>query len=82
MSAATMDMRDGHTYHNYCVSSLVNGREDGRDKSGESATIFLDSSETLPIDPATRTWQPRHRVAPRASILDVICAIYAQSLFQ
>ena len=42
-----MSVRDMHTHHYYCVLGLVNGREDGRDNGGESATIFLDSSETL-----------------------------------
>jgi len=80
MSVAAMDMRDRDMYHYYCVLGLVNGREDGRDKSGESATIFLDSSETLPIQPASRTWQIRHRVASTTSALKLISVISTRSL--
>jgi hypothetical protein len=80
MLVVAIDMRDRHTHHYYCVLCLLNGREDGRDKSGESATIFLDSSESLPFNPASRTWQPQYRVVPEASITTLILAFSNRAL--
>jgi hypothetical protein len=68
-------MRNMYTHHYYCVLCLLNDSEDDRDESGESATIFLDSSETLPFNPASRTWQLQHRVIPKTTILTFVSAI-------
>jgi hypothetical protein len=66
MLVIAIGMRKGHTHHYYCVLCLLNGREDDRDKSGESATIFLDSSESRPFNPASRTWQSRIQGRPQS----------------
>jgi hypothetical protein len=81
MLATAMNMRNGHTHHYYCVLCLLYGREDGRDKSGESATIFLDSSESLPVNPASRTWQSRIQGRPQSKHFKTYICIFRPGSF-
>lgn len=69
-------MRNWHTNHYDCVLRLLNDGKDGRNNSGESATIFLDSSESL-SHPAFRTWQFQDKVTPLTSISLPISALLA-----